>query len=67
MNKEVIRYCIIGSYKQGVKKHPKTVVKNLGVIVHDFHGMPVSDCVFMLVSKLPDNLPEYINRSNFIF
>ena len=65
--KKVIRYDLIGSYKQGIKTPPQKNTKDLGMVIHKFRGEPIGDCVFMLVSKLPDKLPEYIDLSNYKF
>ena len=67
MDKKVIRYCLIDSYLSGVKIHPKKVVENLGMKVYDYHGFPIGDCVYMLVSKTPLKLPDYIELSDFNF
>jgi hypothetical protein len=65
--KQVIRYDLIGSYKHGIKKHPQENTEDLGMIIHKYRGEPIGDCVFMLVSKLPTKLPEYIYLSNYKF
>ena len=65
--KKTIRYCLIGSYLGGIKTHPQTDVENLGMKVHKYEGVEIADCVMMLVSNLPKELPEYIELSNYKF
>ena len=64
---KVIRYDLIGSYKQGIKKHPQKDVEDLGMIIHKYQGETIGDCIFMLVSNLPIELPEYIELSKYEF
>ncbi|MDN3621325.1 hypothetical protein QWY81_17795 [Polaribacter undariae] len=65
--KKVIRYDLIGSYKKEIKLHPQKQVESLGIEVHRYRGEPIGDCIFMLVSNLPLNLPEYIELSDYKF
>ena len=65
--KQVIRYDLIGSYKHGIKKHPQENTKDLGIIIHKYRGEPLGDCVFMLVSEIPLNLPKYMQLSDYEF
>ena len=60
MKKTIIHYDLIGKWEQGIEKHPQTDVEDMGMIVHKFRGETIGDCVFMLVSNLPDKLPDYI-------
>ena len=64
---QVIRYDLISSYKQGIKKHPQNDVKDLGAIIHRYKGEAMGDCIFMLVSNLPTKLPKYIQLSKYEF
>lgn len=63
MEKKTIRYDLIGAHLAGVKEHPQIHVKNLGMNVYAFEGVPIADCVMMEVDNIPDKLPEYIEFS----
>jgi len=60
-----IRYDLIGAYNAGVRTHPQKDVESLGCKVFGYEGVPIADCIFMEVDTLPDNLPKWIEVSNF--
>lgn len=60
-----IRYNVTGASKSGVTLHPQEDAKRLGMKVLAFEGVPIADCVFMEVENLPEQLPPYIEVSDF--
>lgn len=57
----LLRFDLIGAWKAGIKEHPSIVLKELGIKVLDWHGVPMADCIMIWTdTKLPDRLPEYL-------
>lgn len=45
--------------------HPQRQMEKLGCKVLAYEGMPIADCIFMEVDKLPNPMPKYVEVSEF--
>lgn len=55
-----LRYDLIGSYESGIKIHPQTDVESKGMIITDYHGVSVADCIIITVEEVVGDLPDYM-------
>ena len=62
---KVIRFDWQSAYMAGVKGHPQTVVKEMGVNVLAYEACGIGGCSFMEVDKLPDPMPTFIEESEY--
>lgn len=64
---KVIKYDLIGAYKDGIDMHPEKDVERLGMKVITYIGEPIGDCAFIEVESAPDVLPDYIHLTDCEF
>lgn len=61
----VIKYDLKDAYEAGAKEHPQIEVEKLGMKVIKFEGIEIADCIMMEVENIPEQLPGYIELSNY--
>jgi hypothetical protein len=55
-----VRYELIGAYQSGIRKHPAEDMKDRGFIITYYEGVPMADCIIMMLEGDKKNLPDYV-------
>lgn len=64
---KTIKYYLPEAYECGIKLHPQKQMELLGCKVLKYEGVEIGNCIFMQVKNLPENLPPYIELSDWDF
>lgn len=67
MQKKTVRYDMRTANETGYKQHPQITMKEMGLTVIQSESVPIADCWFFEVDKLPDTLPKFLTLSNWEF
>lgn len=62
-----IRYCLQTASLNDINIHPQKQMEKLGCEIVKYEGVSMGDCIFMKVKNLPQELPNYIELSDYPF